>query len=151
MTGWRAKLQMHMPEMLRHEGCWDGTYRSELSDGEVTDEHRTLTRCEFPDDGPFAYKQYNELIWPDGRKAEYETCATFRDGKLYWDAENFTGYGWQSDGLILLRLDRRDAVGERYSEMIEMSEDGNSRARTWQWFRGGKPYRRTLCDEVRTD
>jgi hypothetical protein len=30
-----------------------------------------------------------------------------------------------------------------------MSDDGRTRARTWQWFRDGTPYQRTLCDEWR--
>jgi hypothetical protein len=33
--------------------------------------------------------------------------------------------------------------------MISISDDGATRARTWQWFKDGSPTRRTLCDEWR--
>jgi hypothetical protein len=33
--------------------------------------------------------------------------------------------------------------------MINLAPDGESRARTWQWFRDGRPWKRTLCDEER--
>lgn len=150
MTGWRALLAEHMPTMLAHEGHWDGTYRHEDNDGNILDQHRTLTRCEFPDGGEFAYIQHNDMIWSDGREQHFEFGGVYRDGRLYWDTERFSGYGWESGGLILLRLDRKDAPGERYTELIELADDGKSRARIWQWFRDGTPYRRTLCDEKRT-
>lgn len=149
MSGWRALMAENMPNMLAHEGHWDGMYRHQDADGTLTDEHRVLTQCEFPDDGKFAYVQHNDLIWADGRKAQYEFGGFYRDDRLWWDADNFAGYAWESDGLLLLRLDRKDAPGERYTEMIEIAEDGKSRARIWQWFRNGTPYRRTLCDEKR--
>lgn len=150
MTGWRALLAEHMPTMLSHEGHWEGMYRHEDHVGNSLDQHRTLTHCEFPDHGEFAYVQHNDLIWSDGREQHVEFGGVYREGRLYWETERFSGYGWESCGLILLRLDRKDAPGERYTEMIELADDGQSRARIWQWFRDGTPYRRTLCDEKRT-
>jgi hypothetical protein len=32
--------------------------------------------------------------------------------------------------------------------MIQLSDDGKNRARTWQWFKDGKCFQRTLIDEV---
>lgn len=151
MTGWRALLARNMPNMLAHEGYWDGAYRHIAADGHLLDEHRTLTWCEFPDDGAHAYIQHSRLIWPDGRRATYEFGGTYRDGRLYWDTDRFAGHGWESEGVLMLRLARKDAPGASYTEMIEIAEDGQSRARTWQWFRGGRPYKRTLCDERRCE
>jgi hypothetical protein len=37
----------------------------------------------------------------------------------------------------MLRLDRRDDPGVHFIEMITLAGDGQSRARTWQWFRDG--------------
>ncbi|WP_260806938.1 hypothetical protein [Sphingorhabdus sp. SMR4y] len=139
----------NMPNMLAHEGRWDGIYRHQDSEGNVLDQHRTLTRCEFPDSGKYAYIQHNDLIWADGRTESFKFGGIYKRGRIYWETDRFAGYGWESDGLILLRLDRKDAPGERYTEMIEISGDGHSRARTWQWFRDDTPYRRTLCDEKR--
>jgi hypothetical protein len=151
MTGWRTLLTEHMPHMLAHEGHWDGIYRHQDNDGQLLDQHRVLTHCVFHDGGEFAYVQHNDLIWNEGRKAHVEFGGVYRDGRLYWDTDRFSGYGWESEGLILLRLERLDAPGEYYTEMIEIAADGQSRARTWQWFRSGIPYKRTLCDEKRVN
>jgi hypothetical protein len=51
--------------------------------------------------------------------------------------------------VILLRLLRKDEPDTEFFEMIVMGADGYSRARTWQWFKGGRLVRRTLCDEIR--
>lgn len=143
-------LRAAMPAMLRHEGFWDGWYRHFDAGGALIDEHRTWTHCEFPDTGAFAYIQHNKLSWADGRSAEYRFGGAFRDGLLHWDTERFSGYGWQThEDVLMLRLERRDAPDAFYIEMITIAPDGQSRARTWQWFQGGKPWKRTLCDEWR--
>lgn len=139
-----------MPALFAHRGVWDGTYRHIAADGSLIDEHRTLTRCEFPEEGAFAYIQHNHLIWPDGREAHYHFGGTYRDRRLYWDTDRFHGFGWETErGILMLELQRRDVPDASYTEMITLGRGGNSRARTWQWFEGGKPTRRTLCDEVR--
>ena len=143
-------LSEAMPALLRHEGEWEGIYRHVDRDGTLIDRHETWTWCEFPTDGPFAYIQHNRLCWEDGRRASYEFGGVFRDGRLVWDTDRFHGYGWEThEGVIMLRLERRDVPGAYYVEMITLAPDGRSRARTWQWFRDGAPWKRTLCDEVR--
>lgn len=152
MTGNRERLRAVMPAMFQHEGWWDGWYCHFDLEGNLIDEHRVKTQCDFPDEGDFYYRQHNWLSWADGRTAEYQTGATMADDRLIWDGENFSGYGWQTaNNLIMLRLDRRDVPNAYYSEMIEIAPDGQSRARTWQWFKDGKPWKRTLCDEIRIE
>lgn len=141
-----------MPNMLRHEGVWEGTYRHVDRDGSLVDIHHMRTRCEFPVNGDFAYIQYNLLKWGDGRTVQRDFGGAYRDGMLWWDTERFHGHGWETrDGIVMLRLVRKDEPGVRFTEMIELSDDGQTRARTWQWFRNGVPFRRTLCDEWRAD
>jgi hypothetical protein len=136
--------------MLRHEGEWDGIYRHIDTDGSLLDEHRTWTRCEFPTNGPHAYIQHNRLTWADGRILERTLCATFRDGMLHWDTDRLQGHGWETrEGTVMLRLDYKQEPGLWFIEMISLSDDGRSRARTWQWFKDGNPLKRTLCDEWR--
>ncbi len=143
-------LAESMPAMLRHRGRWEGVYRHISSEGELIDQHRMTTRCEFPETGEFAYVQHNHLRWDDGREARLHFGGVFRDGMLWWDTERFAGYGWETrEGVVMLKLDRKDEPGVSFIEMISMSEDGRSRARTWQWFRDGTPFKRTLCDEWR--
>ncbi len=139
-----------MPEMLRHAGMWEGIYRHVARDFTLVDEHRMHTICEFPSDGTFAYIQSNRLEWADGRTEERSFGGVFRDGLLHWDTDRFSGIGWETHGgVVMLRLDRKDVANAHFTEMIELSVDGNSRSRTWQWFEDGLPTRRTLCDEWR--
>ena len=143
-----------MPNMLRHAGHWEGVYRHVARDFTLIDEHRMWTNCEFPTEGAFAYIQSNRLESPDGRVETRSFGGVFRDGLLHWDTDRFSGTGWETHhGIVMLRLDRKDVApgssGAYFTEMIELSADGDSRARTWQWFEGGEPVRRTLCDEWR--
>jgi len=139
-----------MPNMVRHAGTWDGVYRHVARDFTLIDSHQMRTTCEFPADGPYAYIQHNWLRWADGRTEERHFPGIFRDGLLHWDTDRFSGIGWETHGgVIMLRLDRKDIPDAHFTEMIELSTDGQSRARTWQWFEGNMPVRRTLCDEWR--
>jgi hypothetical protein len=139
-----------MPNMIAHDGEWEGIYRHVDRDGTLLDEHKMWTWCEFPDDGPYAYIQHNKLIWDDGRTAGYGFGGIYRDGQLHWNTDRFSGYGWEThEGVVMLRLDRLDVPGSYYVEMINMAPDGQTRARTWQWFKDGRPWKRTLCDEWR--
>lgn len=139
-----------MPAMLRHAGEWEGIYRHVDRDFRLIDEHRMWTGCEFPATGEFAYIQHNKLSWPDGRTAEHRFGGTWDGELLHWNTDRFTGFGWETlDGIVTLRLDRKDDPGVHFVEMINLSTDGNTRSRTWQWFKDGVPFRRTLCDEWR--
>lgn len=139
-----------MPNMLRHLGEWEGTYTHYSRDGHVIDRHHTWTKCEFPSDGDVAYVQSNRMTWEDGRIVERSFGGVFRDGLLHWDTDRFVGTGWETrEGTVMLRLDRKDEPGVHFIEMINLADDGQTRSRTWQWFEGGAPTRRTLCDERR--
>jgi hypothetical protein len=146
----KPELAAAMPNMIRHQGEWEGTYRHLDRDGALLDEHRMWTWCEFPDAGPFAYVQHNRLSWDDGRIATYEFGGVYRDSRLYWHTDRFSGYGWETEeGTLMLKLDRLDVPGAYYIEMINIAPDNQTRARTWQWFKDGRPWKRTLCDEWR--
>lgn len=145
----RAALHAAMPAMFAHEGEWDGTYRVIGVDGALIDEYRVRTRCELPDDGPYAYIQHNRMEWADGRSADYCFGGALVGDQLVWNTDRFYGHGWQSGELILLRLDRRDVADSHYVEMIDIAPDGKSRMRSWHWYQDGQPWKRTLCDERR--
>lgn len=139
-----------MPNMLRHAGEWKGVYRHIARDGTLIDRHRMWTGCVFPNEGPFAYVQSNRASWDDGREEERSFGGVYRDGLLHWDTDRFFGTGWETrEGVVMLRLDRKDEPGVHFIEMIVLSADGRTRARNWQWFENGSPTRRTLCDERR--
>ena len=143
-------LAQAMPTMWRHKGTWQGIYRHVDAEGELIDHHRVSIRCEFPDDGPYAYIQHNHFQWDDGREHRAVLPGVLRDRRLWWNVDTFHGYSWETDdGILLLNLTRKDEPGANFFEMITLGSTGEHRARTWQWFREGKLYRRTLCDEYR--
>ena len=148
--GNRATMRERLPAMLAHEGSWEGDYRFVDLDGRTVDEYRSRIVCEFPDDGPFAYVQKNHYEWPDGRTFDNEFGGVLRDDRIYWDTDRFVGHGWAThDDVVLLTLERKDRPGESFSEIILLGSDGTHRVRTWHWFRDGRPFQRTLCDERR--
>ena len=149
--GNRQLLQERMPALLAHEGTWEGTYRFVDTKGEVIDQYRSRIHCEFPDTGPWAYVQKNHYSWPDGRVFETQFGGELQGERIWWDTDRFSGFGWVTHGdIVMLTLERKDTPGESFSEMIQIGADGIHRARTWQWFRDGRPFQRTLCDERRT-
>lgn len=146
----RAALAAVMPAMLLHEGWWDGWYRHFDAEGRLIDAHRVKTHCEFPDSGPWHYVQHNWLTWEDGRSAHYEFGGRLEGARLVWRTARFSGYGWQThENTLMLKLDRADVPDAYYIEMITIAPDRHSRARTWQWFQAGRPWKRTCCDEER--
>ncbi len=150
--GNRADLQAVMPAMLDHDGWWDGWYRHFDIGGNLIDAHRVKTHCEFPDSGDWHYVQHNWLSWDDGQEALYEFGGKLDGDIIRWETERFRGYGWQTaEETLMLKLDRLDEPGAYYIEMITIAPDGQSRTRTWQWFKDGKPWKRTLCDERRIE
>lgn len=145
-----SSLAEIMPGMLRHEGLWEGVYTHIDAGGALLDQHRAGVKCVFPKDGPYAYVQYNHFTWEDGRELRAELPGVLRDGKLWWDTDTFKGCAWETDfGLIMLNLERKDDPGANFYEIIALGDDGAHRARTWHWFKDGKLYKRTLCDEKR--
>lgn len=146
----RERTRAAMPALFAHEGRWEGVYRHVDRDFALVDEHRMLTRCEFSDEGPFAYVQHNRVVRGGQVDVERSFGGELRDRRIWWDTERFSGWGWETHGgVLMLQLDRKDEPGVRFTEMIEIAADGRTRARTWQWFRDGDPFRRTLCDEWR--
>ena len=146
----RAQLRERLPAMLQHEGTWEGTYRFIDTSGRQIDAYRSRIECAFPDDGPWCYVQRNHYEWDDGRVFDTEFGGALDGDRIFWDTDRFRGYGWVThDDIVMLTLERKDNPSESFSEMIQLGEDGRQRARTWQWFRDGQPFQRTLCDEIR--
>lgn len=143
-------LARAMPSLARHAGTWEGRYRHLDADGALIDSHRARVVCEFPDSGEHVYIQHNLFTWDDGREVRATLPGVLRGDRLFWDTPTFSGYACEShDGIVLLNLQRKDEPGANFFEMITIGSTGEYRARTWQWFKDGRLYKRTLCDERR--
>ena len=141
-----AKL---MPPILEHAGVWEGVYQHLDINGNIIDQHASRVECVFPTDGDVVYIQRNHFTWPDGREYNVEFGGVLVNDRIYWDTETFSGYGWQiSPNMFVLELDRKDEPGASFFEAIVMGQNKRDRARTWHWFKDGKCYQRTLCNET---
>ncbi len=151
-------LKDDMPQFARHEGVWAGTYRHYNAAGTLVDEHQSRVICRFPEDGDdiakdaVDYLQTAEFSWADGRTDVRTFPAEFRDGRLWWDNEMMRG--WASEvpmddngrSTVLYWQYRNDPDLYVY-EMIQLSDCGKKRTRTWQWIRNGDLELRTAIEE----
>ena len=138
--------------LARHEGVWDGSYRHYDGAGKLVDEHRSRVLCCFPEGGEHPYVQTNIYDWADGRSQRMDLPASFRDGRLCWDNALIRGWATElpmdDNGRTLVLYWHRANDPELYVyEMIQISDCGKKRARTWQWIRDGELVARTAIEE----
>ncbi|MEM6681098.1 MAG: DUF3598 domain-containing protein [Pseudomonadota bacterium] len=155
-----AELQRLMPELCRHEGVWEGTYRYLLPDLSVADSHGSRLICRTRDlEGRFPYDQTNISLWEDGRELVMDFPATYADGGIMFDdavikgrfsevegdPSRLTIFGtWVWTDASMVPFPTTDLI---MYEMIQSSACGQHRARTWHWVDSGKIVLRTLIEE----
>jgi hypothetical protein len=150
-----AAIRAGMPLLARNEGVWEGWYRYyDSATGKLNDEHRSRLICRMPDDGPHAgtYHQTNHYFWADGRTDVRDFPARYENGRIWFDNELISG--WAAPMLpddfgrsTCLNWTRKGEPDLFLYEMIQLSDNGVNRARTWQWFKNGICFQRTLIDE----
>jgi hypothetical protein len=145
-----------MPVLARHLGQWVGEYIHLDPYGSVVDRHKSHLSCQIVEGPPQAYHQINTYEWADGREEILQFPAVFRDGRLWFDTERI--YGWVADGAQdpfhrtgLLEWTRKDMPDSYLYEMIQLNDNGRTRARVWQWFVGDRLTRRTIINETKID
>lgn len=145
------ELKKIMPLLARHEGVWEGHYRYYDVAGNKTDEHASRLLCRFPESG-HPYHQTNFYRWADGRSEVRDFPASVSNGRLKWDNEFIIG--WACDVNLddfkrttMLNWTRTGEPDLYLYEMIQLSDDGLSRSRVWQWFKADRLFQRTLVDE----
>ena len=143
-----SDIKTGMPLLAKHEGEWEGVYMEVDPDGNVIDRHRSHLTCTFPESGPYPYYQINKYTWDDGRTEEHHFPAAYRDGRIWWDTDRIAGYAWEADAkTVMLYWERKGMPGTTLYEMIQLSDDGQQRTRTWHWFKDGVLQKRTLVKE----
>jgi hypothetical protein len=148
----RERLAQALPLMLLNEGWWAGTYTHLKPDWSVEEEFTYRIRCEFPEDGPVAYRQHSFYAWADGRTQSLVFEAGLSGDRLTWDNGLIAGELWQIDGFTLYLTFRFAAQpGVEVCEMIQTAADGETRARTWHWFKDRRLIRLTLVNERRVE
>jgi hypothetical protein len=149
-----AELRRDMPLLARNEGVWEGWYRYYSAEtGKLVDEHRSRLICRLKEDGEFPYHQTNHYFWEDGRTDVRDFPASYADGRIWWDNDLIKGWAaaMKPDDFnrsTCLHWTRKGDDDLYLYEMIQISDCGKFRSRTWHWYKGGKCFQRTLIDEV---
>lgn len=145
-------IRTEMPLLARHDGEWEGEYVVVDAEGNVTDRHRSYLECRFPEGEPGVdYHQTNTYTWADGTQEVHRFPARYADGAIWFDTERIKGHAWEvDDRCVVLTWVYQGREQLHLYELIHLSEDGNHRARVWQWFRDDELFQRTLIKEVRT-
>lgn len=142
-------IKEDIPFLIRNEGIWEGYYRYYDADGNKVDEHKSRLMCRIIDDED--YHQTNCYFWKDGKKEVRDFPTRIEDKRLvfYTDID-----GWAAavdldkyKRTMMLNWVRKGEDDLYLYEMIQMSDDGQTRARVWQWFKEGRLFMRTLIDE----
>ncbi|MET0364114.1 MAG: DUF3598 domain-containing protein [Sphingobium sp.] len=143
-----------MPLLCANEGVWEGWYRYyDAQTGKMTDEHRSRLFCRLiGEPGQEEYHQTNHYFWDDGRVDVRDFPAWYENGRIWWDNDLIKGWAaaMQPDDYnrsTCLNWTRHNEPDIYLYEMIQVNEDFTKRSRTWQWFRNGECYQRTLIDE----
>jgi len=142
-------LKTNLPLLARNEGVWEGQYRYYDAAGDKVDEHRSRLLCRIIEDRD--YHQTNLYRWADGRKETRDFPARV-DGRRLTFSNEITGWAQAVDldehGRTLMLHWTRNGEPDLYLyEMIQLSDDGQARARTWHWFKSDRLFQRTLIDE----
>ncbi len=144
-------LRASMPFLARNEGVWEGYYRYYDAAGNKIDEHKSRLICRVIDDRD--YHQTNVYRWADGKKETRDFPAEIQGERLVFTNE-ITGWAQAVDldehGRTMMLHWTRNGEPDLYLyEMIQLSDDGEARARVWQWFKKDRLLQRTLIDERR--
>lgn len=145
-------IREEMPLLARHEGVWDGTYIYYNAAGEQIDAHASRLFCRIDDDSPNPYHQTNFYSWPNGKTEIRDFPAEYRDQRIWWDNDLIVGWAAevkldQNNRTLMLYWQRTGDPSLYLYEMIQLSDDGTSRCRTWHWIRNGVIETRTSIEE----
>lgn len=145
-------IREEMPLLVRHEGVWDGVYTYYNAAGEKVDEHKSRLLCRVKDDSDTPYHQTNWYTWDDGRTDIRDFPASYRDKRVWWDNELIKGWAAEvgldeKNRTVMLYWQRQGDPGLYLYEMIQLSDDGTKRCRTWHWIRNGQLETRTAIQE----
>lgn len=141
-----------MPLLARHEGVWDGSYLYYNAAGEKIDEHKSRLLCRIDENSANPYHQTNYYSWDDGRTEVRDFPSEYRDGRIWWDNELIVGWAAEvplddKNRTLMLYWQRTGDPDLYLYEMIQLSDDGTYRCRTWHWIRGGEIETRTSIEE----
>lgn len=141
------------PILERHLGEWRGEYVHLDPEGREVDRHASRLQMWAPDDGSCDVVQVNTYTWPDGREEAIRFDGFLRGRDVHFDNDRIAGHMHQTDDrTILLTWSYKDLLkpGNYLYELIQLSQDGLQKVRTWHWMEDDRLTRRTVIRETKT-
>lgn len=149
-----ANIANAIPLLTHHLGVWEGEYVHFDADHREIDRHSSRLLCRFAvePDGTEKLVQTNIYNWPDGSREIRFFEGRLSGGRILISNENIDGWvaaleGDETERTVMVLWTRVGAPDFRYYEMITLSEDGQSKNRTWHWYDKGRLFQRTLINE----
>ncbi|NDD75027.1 MAG: hypothetical protein EBZ40_08645 [Gammaproteobacteria bacterium] len=138
--------------LQRHAGVWEGRYTHIAPpDWRMVGAQDYRIEVEVTA-SPIAYRQTSHYRHADGRTEtlRYEGALRAADDRVVFDDGRICGECWaiETDTLYMW-FAYAAAPTTRITEMIQLSRDGQHRARTWHWFESERLVKLTLVDERR--
>lgn len=145
-----------LPLIADMQGVWEGQYVHFDAAHREFDRHHSqlLVRLDDETEARAAIKQTNIYTWPCGEQEIRYFEGDFRDDRIWFNNDLIDGWTSTIDldptgRTIMVGWTRPAEPGFRYYEIITVSEDGESRNRTWHWYRNDRLFQRTLINELR--
>lgn len=141
--------------LQRHAGVWEGRYTHVAPpDWRVVGAQAYRIEVEVFEASPIAYRQTSHYRHADDRTEtlRYEGVLRPTDDRVVFDDGRIRGECWaiETDTLYMW-FTYAAAPTHRITEMIQLSRDGQHRARTWHWFESERLVKLTLVDERRSN
>ena len=147
-----TKWDQDFPILSRHMGEWEGQYVHLDPDGREVDRHASHLHCYEPDDGSYDLIQVNTYTWPDGRREVVEFGGRLKGRDVHFDNDRIAGHMHQTDErTILLTWSYKSLLqpGNYLYELIQLSQDGQQKVRTWHWMEDDRLVKRTIIRETK--
>ncbi|MEO9467413.1 DUF3598 domain-containing protein [Parasphingorhabdus sp.] len=147
------KIEEAMPQLLHHVGVWKGEYVHFDGDNREIDRHASMLICKLLNEpGKQRLEQSNIYDWPDNSRETRHFVGILNNDKLVIQNENIDGWVAplvldETERTLMVLWTKTDDASFRYYEMITLSEDGQTKNRSWHWYRDGRLFQRTLINE----
>lgn len=149
----RARLKDRAPLTFAQEGIWEGDFVRVDPAGRILEVVPSRIVVKFLGDGePFDYAQTN-ITWPGTQKERrIESYGKWDVDRLRFSNARLNG--WAKDlaeddtgRSAVFMMTYKDGSNLSITEIVTLSEDGQSRMRATQYIKNGKIVRRTLITE----
>jgi hypothetical protein len=139
-----------IPVVARHQGTWEGTYRSLTPQLQLIDAWTFRIVVSLGQSAADAYRQHTTYRWPNGKTSETSFTAALVDGHLTWADARIKGtmHLLGPEAMLAEMQFTADPDGV-IMEMARIAADGAARSRVGMVSRRGVLEKIQIADERR--